>query len=89
MSKWKEIKTYIESESGSLTSNEFNITQDQARLILDIKVNWYNTVCPRSSDPFYVATYYIKWGTASWTYSIIGQIEFMGHAGYPYIFNLI
>ena len=37
MSKWKEIKTYIESESGSLTSNEFNITQDQARLILDIK----------------------------------------------------
>ena len=37
MSKWKEIKTYTESESGSLTSNEFNITQDQARLILDIK----------------------------------------------------
>ena len=28
------------------------------------------TVCPRSSDPFYVVTYYIKWVTTSWTYSI-------------------
>ena len=25
------------------------------------------TVCPRSSDPFYVVTYYIKWATTSWT----------------------
>ena len=25
-------------------------------------------VCPRSSDPFYVVTYYIKWLTTSWTY---------------------
>ena len=28
------------------------------------------TVCPRSSDPFYVVTYYIKWVTTSWTHSI-------------------
>ena len=28
-----------------------------------------NTVCPGSSDPFYVVTYYIKWVTTSWTYS--------------------
>ena len=27
------------------------------------------TVCPRSSDSFYVVTYYIKWVTTSWTYS--------------------
>ena len=27
------------------------------------------TVCPRSSDPFYIVSYYIKWGTTSWTYS--------------------
>ena len=26
-----------------------------------------NTVCPRSSDPFYVVTYHIKWVTTSWT----------------------
>ena len=29
-----------------------------------------DTVCPRSSDSFYVVTYYIKWVTTSWTYSI-------------------
>ena len=28
------------------------------------------SVCPRSSDPFYVVTYYLKWVTTSWTYSI-------------------
>ena len=31
----------------------------------------YDTVCPRSSDPFYIVTYYIKWVTTSWTHSII------------------
>ena len=25
------------------------------------------TVCPRSSDPFCIVTYYIKWVTTSWT----------------------
>ena len=29
------------------------------------------TACPRSSDPFYLLSYYIKWVTTSWTYSII------------------
>ena len=28
------------------------------------------TVCPGSSDPFYILTYYIKWVTTSWTHSI-------------------
>ena len=27
-----------------------------------------NTVFPRSSDPFYLVRYYIKWVTTSWTY---------------------
>ena len=27
------------------------------------------TVCPRSCDPFYIVSYYIKWVTASWIYS--------------------
>ena len=31
------------------------------------------TVCPRSSDPFYVVTYYIKLVTTSWTHSICKQ----------------
>ena len=29
----------------------------------------YSTVCPGSSDPFYMVTYYLKWVTTSWTYS--------------------
>ena len=30
-----------------------------------------STVCPRSSDPFYVVSYYINWVTTSWTYGIV------------------
>ena len=30
-----------------------------------------NTVCPESSDPFYMVTSYIKWFTTSWTDSIM------------------
>ena len=26
-------------------------------------------MCPISTDPFYIVTYYIKWVTTSWTYS--------------------
>ena len=28
-----------------------------------------NTICLRSSDPFYIVSYYIKWVTTSWTHS--------------------
>ena len=28
------------------------------------------TICPRSSHPFYIVTYYIKWVTISWTFSV-------------------
>ena len=31
-----------------------------------ILLNSY-TICPRSSDPFYIVTYYIKYVTTSWT----------------------
>ena len=27
-----------------------------------------DTTCPRSSDPFHIVTYYIKWVTTSWTH---------------------
>ena len=36
-------------------------------------VVWYShridstTVCPGSSDPFYIVTHYIEWVTTSWT----------------------
>ena len=29
------------------------------------------TVCPRSSDPVYILSYYMKWVSASWTDGIL------------------
>ena len=37
----------------------------------------WHTVCPRSSDPFYIVTYYVKWVTTSWTYS--NRSSFLSH----------
>ena len=34
---------------------------------------YYTTVCPRSSDPFYMVTYYMKWVSTTWTDGIDGQ----------------
>ena len=28
-----------------------------------------DTIRPKNSDLFHIVTYYIKWGTTSWTYS--------------------
>ena len=36
----------------------------------------YFTVCPRSSDPFYVVSYYIKWVTTSWTHSMKLRLKY-------------
>ena len=41
------------------------------------------TICPRSSDPFYIVIYYIKWVTSSWTNSTL--IKWWG-SGSPCIF---
>ena len=32
-------------------------------------LHWRYIICPRSSDPFCIVTYYIKWVTTSWTLS--------------------
>ena len=37
-------------------------------------------VCPRSSYPIYIASYYIKWLTISWTYNNPGIfVEYTGN----------
>ena len=33
-----------------------------------------HTVFPKSSDPSYVVSYYIKWVTTSWTHNIKGRL---------------
>ena len=35
---------------------------------------WANTICPRSSAPFYIVTYYMKWVATSWTDGISKEI---------------
>ena len=42
-------------------------------LTLSSSVSLLHTVCPGSSDPFYIVTYYIKWVTTSWTDSIVSN----------------
>ena len=33
-------------------------------------------MCPRSSDPFYIVSYYIKWVTTTWTHSMLNMFTF-------------
>ena len=33
------------------------------------------SICPGSSDPIYVITYYVKWVTSSWTHSSLRDHE--------------
>ena len=44
--------------------------RSDSRMFLGAKFlyEWY-TVCPRSSDLFYILTYYLKWVPTSWTHS--------------------
>ena len=37
---------------------------------LKVNVEPLCTVCPRSSDPIYIVSYYIKWENTTWTYGI-------------------
>ena len=48
-----------------LVLTDFIITQYINILFLHVKTD---TVSPRSSDPFYLFTDYIKWVSTSWTY---------------------
>jgi len=33
------------------------------------------TICPGSSDPFYIVSYYIKWATTSWTHCMFTMLD--------------
>ena len=33
------------------------------------------TIFPRSNDPFYKVTYYVKWATTAWTDGSYGKIR--------------
>ena len=40
------------------------------RGILWLFVLHWTTICPISLDPFYIVSFYIKWGKTSWSYSM-------------------
>ena len=48
---------------------------DIETLLSNKKSDWTVTVCPRSNDPFYIVTYYIKWVTTSWTDGILNAVR--------------
>ena len=48
---------------------------DTAPVPFTCSANTLNTVCPRSSDPFYKVSYYIKWVNTSWTYSMFNSLS--------------
>jgi len=51
-----------------------NNNVDQSRNLAS-KIGIYHTICPRSNDPFFIVTYYIKWATTSWTHSSKADIN--------------
>ena len=52
-----------------------------AYIILHVFPSSLLTVCPRSSDPFYIVSHYIKWVPTSWTYSNFPPYEKGGAGG--------
>ena len=67
---------------------DFSTIENIILEIFSVEIKWNNrncrifnecttvsTVCPRSSDPFYIVSYYIKWVTTSWTYSMSTKIR--------------
>ena len=50
---------------------------------------WYIcTVCPGSSDPFYIVSYYIKWVTTYWTHSMYCRIITLNYSRVPTKFQI-
>ena len=56
-------RLFLEIGVHSSCSRGFNVTTN------------IHTICLRSSDPFNIVTYHIKWVTTSWTYSTSGVVR--------------
>ena len=69
-------KKYLLQNWLILNENKFIIALSSIRVFkrllwntLNVLINLWHTVCPRSSYPFYVVSYYINGFTTSWTHS--------------------
>ena len=54
------LPAFLNTRQAKLYINFCNLS-DFLRRLFD------GTICPRSSDPSYIVTFYTKWGTTSWT----------------------
>ena len=61
----------LENKSSTHSTNSDYIYVKQMFSFFHLKLH---IVCPRSSYPFYIISYYIKWVDTSWTYSIYSII---------------
>ena len=54
-----------------MLKSTFNAVEGLAKkeFLISNRLNNLHTVCPGSSGPLYIVSYYIKWVTTSWTYS--------------------
>ena len=65
-----KLKTHMSTHTQGLKTCE--ICHAEVRIYVLFKLrDQQATVCQRSSDPFYIVTYYIKWVTTSLTHSIL------------------
>ena len=65
---------HVEHDGLSATTSIINPGEDY--VIMETYF-FYPTICPESSDPFCIVSYYIKGVTTSWTHSRIDQIEWI------------
>ena len=74
--------------SGGRISGQFSIRcnpscKQRSRKVLEPHLRLFrggfssHTICPRSNDPFYIASKYVKWETTSWTFSCSRCIHFL------------
>ena len=68
--KTDKSSLHIEYHNGT---NSVNIVYRKFNILeLKTPVPVIYSMCPRSSDQFFMVTYYEIWVTTSWTYSILG-----------------
>ena len=56
------------SVRNSSASVDTDVTQVDTPNVDQVCIFNRHTVCPRSSDPFYIVSYYVTWVTTSWAY---------------------
>ena len=71
--KMEEQKTEGAAALPELSTGDKSVRSETAWLFFGTSCTVYRyfcpAVCPRSSDPFHIVSYYINWVTTSWTYS--------------------